>query len=53
MGGVRRWVTGGALHPIKGFLRWSSCANKEAFSERYLSEASPADILGAPVTVIG
>ena len=47
MGGVRRWVTGGTLHPIKGFLCWLSCANKEAFLERHLSESSASDILSA------
>lgn len=31
---------------------WSSCANKEAFFECYLPEASPADILTVPMNVI-
>lgn len=47
MGGVRQWVMDGTLHPIKGFFRWMSCANKEPLLERYLRETSPTDILSA------
>lgn len=54
MGGVRRWATwAGHFISSKAFLHWSPCANKEAFLGRYLSEASPADILSAPATGIG
>lgn len=52
MGGVRWWVTGGTLHPIKDFSG-HLVQTKSHFWERYLSEASPADILTAPATLVG
>lgn len=52
IGGVRRWVTGGTSSHQRLF---AGCLvqTKKAFLERYLPEASPADILTVPVTVIG
>lgn len=51
MGSARRWVTDGDTIPSKTFL--PIVCKQRGFFKHYLSEASPAGILSAPMMLIG